>query len=76
MVIIRFIGWKVGMRPIPFIKLLHVKAKLSLIESKRIKDRIVDGNEIIEVKVNSDKIALEILNEANDLGVIGELVIE
>ncbi|HNZ72291.1 MAG TPA: hypothetical protein PKJ43_06690 [Prolixibacteraceae bacterium] len=76
MVVIRFTGWRVGMRPILFIKLLHVKAKLSLVESKRIKDRIVDENEIVEVKMNSEKNAIEILNEAKELGVIGELIIQ
>lgn len=72
---IRFIGWQVGMRPIPFIKLLNIKAKLSLVESKKIKDGIVNNGEIFEIVINDDKIAQEILIEAQNLGVICELVL-
>lgn len=72
---IRFTGWQVGMRPIPFVRLLNNKAKLSLVESKRIKDQIVNSNELIEIEVEDDKIAKEILNEAQNLGVNCELII-
>ncbi len=73
---IRFIGWQVGMRPIPFIKLLNIEAGLSLVESKRIKDRIVNNGEIIEIVIKHDKIAKKILIEAQNLGVICELVLD
>jgi hypothetical protein len=69
-----FIGWQVGMRTIPFIRLLTKKAGLSLANSKKIKDRIVDNNERIEIIIKNDKLAKEILIEAHRYGVKCELV--
>jgi len=63
-----FEGWKVGMRKIPFIKLLNLKVGLSLKESKRIKDSVVEG-ETNKIQVDSLDFALEIINEASELGV-------
>lgn len=63
-----FEGWVYGMQKIPFIKLLNVTAGLSLKESKRIKDSVVDG-EIITLDVISDDLASEIIKEAQQLGV-------
>jgi hypothetical protein len=67
-----FEGWEVGMRKIPFIKLLNEKAGLSLKDSKNLKDRLVD-NEIIEMEVPDENLAIEILAEAKRLKVKGRL---
>lgn len=68
MKVIIFEGWKVGMRKIPFIKLLNKECKLSLKEAKHIKDCIVDNKTmVIEVE---DAIAEFILKESRELGVI------
>jgi hypothetical protein len=68
-----FEGWEVGMRKIPFIKLLNEKAGLSLKDSKNLKDRLVDDNEIIEMEVPDENLAIEILAEAKRLKVKGRL---
>ncbi len=68
-----FEGWEVGMRKIPFTKLLNQKAGLSLLEAKKIKDRLVDNNEIIEIEIKEELLAKEILEEALKLKVKGRL---
>ncbi len=73
---IKFIGWQIGMRPIPFIKLLNKKAGLSLVKSKEIKDKIVDEGQSIEIIIRDEKIAHEIIVEAQKYGVLCELVEE
>lgn len=73
MVKIIFEGWNVGMRKIPFIHLLQDKAGLSLGEAKRLKDRLVNDNEIIELEIESDELAQEILEAALKLNVRARL---
>ncbi|WP_343555631.1 hypothetical protein [Sphingobacterium sp.] len=73
MVKIIFESWDVGMRKIPFTKLLNEKAGLSLQEAKNLKDRLVDNNEIIEVEIDDEILAKEILEEAQKLKVNGRL---
>ena len=74
MIKIKFIGWQIGMRPIPFIKLLNEKAGLSLIKSKEIKTKIVDEGQIIEIVINDEKIAHEIILKSQEYGVICEQI--
>jgi len=69
MATIIFEGWKVGMQKIPFIHLLNLKVGLSLKESKKIKDDVVDGH-IVKIHVKSYDFANEIIKEATKLGVI------
>ena len=73
MIKIIFEGWEVGMRKIPFTKLLNEKAGLSLSEAKKIKDRLVDNNEIIELELDDESLANEILAEAHKLKVKGRI---
>ncbi len=68
-----FESWDVGMRKIPFTKLLNEKAGLTLQEAKNLKDRLVDNNEIIEVEIDDEILAKEILEEAQKLKVNGRL---
>lgn len=68
MATIIFEGWEYGMQKIPFIKLLNITAGLSLKESKRIKDLVVDG-EIITITILSDDLADVIIKQARELGV-------
>lgn len=68
-----FEGWEVGMKKIPFTKLLNDKAGLSLAEAKSMKDRLVDKNEIIEVEIADDSLSREILEEAKRLKVKGRI---
>jgi hypothetical protein len=70
-----FDGWNVGMRKIPFIKLLNEKAGLSLSESKKLKDRLVDNNEIIKIFIDNEELAKEILDSALKLNVKGRIEI-
>ncbi|MFC4476489.1 hypothetical protein [Flavobacterium chungangensis] len=63
-----FEGWEHGMQKIPFIKLLNLTAALSLKESKKNKDLIVDG-EIVTINLMSDDLANEIIKQARQLGV-------
>jgi hypothetical protein len=76
MVKIKFLGWQIGMRPIPFIKLLNKKAGLSLVKSKEIKDKIVDEGQTIEISIRDEKIAHEIIFESQKNGVICKLIEE
>lgn len=71
---IEFEGWDIGMRKIPFIKLLNEKAGLSLSEAKKLKDRLVDKNEIIVIEVCDENLANEILHEATNLKVKGRII--
>lgn len=64
-----FEGWEVGMRKIPFTKLLNEKAGLTLKEAKNLKDRLVDYNEVITVEVENYNLASEIVQEAQRLKV-------
>ncbi|MEJ5996015.1 hypothetical protein WG904_16425 [Pedobacter sp. Du54] len=68
-----FYGWEVGMRKIPFIHLLQDKAGLSLGEAKKMKDRLVDNDETVELFVEDDLLAKEILEEALKLKVKGKI---
>ncbi|WP_313266395.1 hypothetical protein [Sphingobacterium sp.] len=68
-----FESWDVGMRKIPFTKLLNEKAGLTLQEAKKLKDRLVDNNEIIEVEIDDEILAKAILEEAQKLKVNGRL---
>lgn len=73
MVKIIFEGWDVGMRKIPFTKLLNEKAGLTLQEAKNLKDRLVDNNEIVVVEVDDKNLAKEILEDAQKLKVKGRI---
>ena len=73
MVKIIFEGWDVGMRKIPFTKLLNEKAGLTLQEAKNLKDRLVDNNEIIEMELDDETLAKEILEDAKKLKVKGRI---
>jgi len=64
---IRFTGWNKKMNKIKFIHLLNEQAKLSLKESKDIKDRIVNGEEI-DILVSDDKIDI-LISESIKFGV-------
>lgn len=67
MTAIKFFGWNVGMRKIPFYQLLHHEAGIGLKEAKNIKDNVVNGiEEIIYVE---DAISEHILNKSLELGV-------
>ena len=68
-----FEGWEVGMRKIPFIKLLKGKAGLSLSESKRIKDGVVNG-EIIEINIKDEELAKEMVEDAKKMGVKARII--
>jgi ribosomal protein L7/L12 len=68
-----FEGWDVGMRKIPFIKLLNEKAGLTLQEAKNLKDRLIDNNEIVVVEIEDENLAEEILKDAQKLKVIGKI---
>ncbi|SMC75080.1 hypothetical protein [Pedobacter africanus] len=69
---IRFTGWNKNMNKIEFIHILNEHARLSLKESKDIKDRIVN-NEIIEVIVDEEKMDL-IISDAIKFGLYVEKV--
>jgi hypothetical protein len=68
-----FDGWDVGMRKIPFTKLLNEKAGLTLAEAKNLKDRLINDNEIIGVEIADENLANEILEEAQKLKVKGRI---
>jgi len=68
-----FDGWEVGMRKIPFTRLLNERAGLSLSEAKKLKDKLVDNGEIIEIEIDSEALAREILEEAQKLKVKGRV---
>lgn len=68
-----FEGWEVGMKKVAFTKLLSEKGGLSLSEAKTLKDRLVDKNEIIEIEIDDENLAKEILKEAKKIKVKGRL---
>lgn len=59
-----FEGWNVGMRKIPFVRLLHEKAGLTLTEAKKIKDDIVDNDKIVELVIDDVNLAHDVYEEA------------
>jgi len=67
-----FFGWEVGFRPIPFIKLLHERCNLSLVEARILKNDLLN-NKIIEIFVDI-KEAKSILEEAELLKAKGCIV--
>jgi hypothetical protein len=67
-----FKGWKVGMRGIPFVKLLMAKANILLKKALEIKLGIMEG-EVIELSVVNIVTAILIILKARKLGVICEL---
>lgn len=69
-----FKTWLPGMRKIPFTKLLHEKAGLSLTEAKIKKDNFVDNNQSFYIEIFDLKLAKEIADEARGLGVVVELI--
>ncbi len=75
MIKVIFEGWEVGMRKIPFIKLLNEKAGFSLSEAKKMKDDLVDNNKVIVIETDNIDLAKEIFNKAKKLKVIGRLEI-
>ncbi len=70
---IKFTGWKPGVRKIRFTMLLHEKGGLTLREAKGIKDKVVGGGEIIEIKFKDYKTAKFIYEQASTMGVLCEL---
>ncbi len=68
-----FEGWDVGMRKIPFTKLLNKKAGLTLQEAKILKDRLVDNNEVVEIEIADENLAKEVLGDAQKLKVKGRI---
>ncbi len=75
MIKVIFEGWEVGMRKLPFIKLLNEKAGFSISEAKKMKDDLVDNNKVIVIKTDNNDLAKEILSEAKKLKVLGRLEI-
>jgi len=63
-----FEGWETGMRKIPFVKLLNEKAGLSLAETERVKNKVVD-NKITEIEIADENLAKEVLEESRKLKV-------
>jgi hypothetical protein len=74
MVKIKFISWQIGARPIPFIKLLHRKAGLSLIESKKIKDKIINEGKCTEIIIKNKELAMKIAIDSKKYGINCELI--
>ena len=68
---IKFIGWKVGMNKIEFIQLLYNNTSVSLTESKKIKDRIVDGEDV-ELMVDDNEVKF-IVDKAREYGLIVQI---
>ncbi|MBD2769213.1 hypothetical protein IC235_15075 [Hymenobacter sp. BT664] len=71
---IHFTGWEVGMRGVPFMKLLHEKAGLTLAEAMRSKNALLDGVPLLIV-IENEILARGILAEANKLGVKGIMLV-
>jgi len=68
MVKVVFYSWNIGARKIPFIKLLHENTKLSLAQAKEVKDSVIDRNEIVEIELESEEVAIKIVEESKKLG--------
>jgi hypothetical protein len=64
-----FTGWEAGMKKIPFIHMLEREMGLSLSESKRIKDQLVDENQILEIEVKDSIQASKIIEKCKELKV-------
>jgi hypothetical protein len=73
MIRIIFDGWNIGMRTIPFIRLLNEEAGLSLSKSKKLKDQLVNGEQI-EIVVRDKELANIILSNAIKLNVRGYII--
>jgi hypothetical protein len=71
---VRFKGWSNGTRKIRFIMLLHEEGNLSLRFAKDIKDKVIGGEEIVEVEFDDIETAIKIFNQAQKIGVICEMI--
>ena len=60
-------GWEVGMRPIPFVKLLNQKVGLRLSLAKKLKDNLMNNNEAFEIIIKDESTAKKIVDELTDL---------
>ncbi|NQX97866.1 MAG: hypothetical protein HRT73_08310 [Flavobacteriales bacterium] len=70
---IKFIGWKEGMRKIPFTKLLHNEGGLTLRDAKDICDGILDGKEYI-IDFEDEQTAQNIFKKSVEYQVECELI--
>jgi len=62
-------GWEVGMRPIPFVKLLNQKVGLRLSVAKKLKDDLMNNDESFEVILRDETTAKEIVDELKKMKV-------
>ncbi len=76
MTIVRFTGWKPGARKIKFTMLLHEEGQLPLKVAKNIKDKVIGGNEVVELDFKNPETAEVIYQQAKLLGVECELISE
>lgn len=72
MVKIVFYDWIIGMRPIPFYKMLSEKANISLKEAQKIRLKI-GAKEIVEVEVENESLANEIIVKSLEYGVLAKM---
>ncbi len=54
--------------------LLHEEGNLSLRFAKDIKDKVIGGEEIVEVEFDDIETAIKIFNQAQKIGVICEMI--
>ena len=71
---IKFNGWEPGARKIKFTMLLYHEAGLSLAEAKKIKDRVIDNDETVEILIHNWETASEIQRKAIKLGIKSEII--
>jgi len=72
MVKVIFYDWVIGMKPLPFYKMLHEKTTLSLTEALNIRVKVTD-NEIVEVEVDNMELAEEIVEKSLEYGVMARI---
>lgn len=73
MTIVRFTGWEPGARKIRFTMLLHEEGGLPLKVAKNIKDKVIGGDEVVELDFKNPETAEAIYQQAKLLGVDCEL---
>ena len=74
MTVVKFTGWEPGARKIRFTMLLHEEGGLPLKVAKSIKDKVIGGDEIVELDFKNPEIAEAIYQQAKFLGVECELI--
>ncbi|WP_124981872.1 hypothetical protein [Nonlabens xiamenensis] len=71
---VKFYGWEEGCRKISFYLFLSQETHLSLKEAKAIKEKIIDKNEEVVVKFETNELALKVYQKSTKYGIKSKII--